>query len=110
MKPVLTSISVGFFIPTALTGERRRFAVNRKTAFSSDERSELERKLQLFLRDELGHDLCRFDAGFLLDFIDQHIGPAFYNRGVYDAQAILESQIEQIRDDVLGLEKPLPDR
>ncbi len=73
--------------------------------FSDEERSHLERELQTYLQAELDLEIGRFDAGFLLDFIGRKIAPAFYNRGVYDAQTLLETRLEQIREDILGLEK-----
>mgnify|MGYP001281390616 FL=1 len=75
--------------------------------FSETERIALEEKLQKYLSDELSLEIGRFDAGFLLDFITNQLGPAFYNRGVYDAQALLEQKIAEIRDDVLSLERPV---
>lgn len=74
-------------------------------AFTSDERNQIEIRLKAYLKQELDLDIGQFDAGFLLDFIMRDIGPAFYNRGLYDAQALLEKRLEAMREDILSLEK-----
>ena len=74
-------------------------------SFSDQERSHLERELQTYLETELDLEIGRFEAGFLLDFIGKTIAPAFYNRGLYDAQTLIGERLEQIREDLLGLEK-----
>ena len=39
-------------------------------------------------------------------FFAEEIGPYFYNRGLYDAQAILESRLENIAEAIYEIEKP----
>jgi uncharacterized protein (DUF2164 family) len=41
-----------------------------------------------------------------LDFFAEEIGPYFYNRGLYDAQAILQSRLENIGEAIYEIEKP----
>ncbi|MBK6741020.1 MAG: DUF2164 domain-containing protein [Haliea sp.] len=74
--------------------------------FTRDERDIICRKIQLYMREELEQELGQFDAGFLLDFFAEEIGPYFYNRGLYDAQAILESRLENIAEAIYEIEKP----
>jgi uncharacterized protein (DUF2164 family) len=74
--------------------------------FTREEREILCRKIQLYLREELGQEVGQFDAGFLLDFFAEEIGTFFYNRGLYDAQAILETRLENIAEAIYELEKP----
>ena len=74
--------------------------------FTREEREIMCRKIQLYLREELGQEVGQFDAGFLLDFFAEEIGTFFYNRGLYDAQAILESRLENIAEAIYELEKP----
>jgi len=74
--------------------------------FTSEERDIICRKIQLYLREELDLEVGQFDAGFLLDFFAEEIGPYFYNRGLYDAQAILESRLENIGEAIYEIEKP----
>ena len=63
-----------------------------------EEREILCRKIQLYMREELDQEVGQFDAGFLLDFFAEEIGTFFYNRGLYDAQAILETRLENIAE------------
>jgi len=74
--------------------------------FTSEERDIICRKIQLYLREELDLEVGQFVAGFLLDFFAEEIGPYFYNRGLYDAQAILESRLENIGEAIYEIEKP----
>lgn len=61
--------------------------------------------LQAYFRDELDQDLGRLPAEMLLDFLAREIGPVFYNRGLYDAQAVLADRIEAVNEAIYGLEK-----
>jgi uncharacterized protein (DUF2164 family) len=74
--------------------------------FTREEREVICRKIQLYLKEELDQEVGQFDAGFLLDFFAEEIGTYFYNRGLYDAQAILESRLENIGEAIYEIEKP----
>jgi uncharacterized protein (DUF2164 family) len=74
--------------------------------FTREERDIICRKIQRYLREELEQDVGQFEAGFLLDFFAGEIGPYFYNRGLYDAQAILEKRLENIAEAIYEIEKP----
>ncbi|MCK5789450.1 MAG: hypothetical protein CSH49_20540 [Alcanivorax sp.] len=73
--------------------------------FSKDEKEILAQKIQAYFRDELNSEIGQFDALFLLDFVSEEIGSYFYNRGLYDAQAILQKRVEDINESILELEK-----
>jgi len=75
-------------------------------SFTRDEREIICRKIQLYMREELDQEVGQFEAGFLLDFFAEEIGTFFYNRGLYDAQAILETRLENIAEAIYELEKP----
>ena len=75
--------------------------------FTREEREIICRKIQLYLREELEQEVGQFDAGFLLDFFAEEIGSYFYNRGLYDAQAILQSRLENIAEAIYDIEKPV---
>lgn len=64
------------------------------------------RKLQDYFETELDRELGSFEAGFLLDFLADNIGAAFYNQGLYDAVAALSKQFDTMSEGVLALEKP----
>lgn len=74
--------------------------------FSNEEKAILVRKLKLWFNEELQQELGRFDAEFLLDFIAEELGAFFYNRGLYDAQAILAKRMDDMTDAILMLERP----
>lgn len=74
--------------------------------FTREEREIICRKIQLYMREELEQEMGQFDASFLLDFFAEEIGAFFYNRGLYDAQAILETRLENIAEAIYELEKP----
>lgn len=74
--------------------------------FSKEEKESIVRKIQLYFNEELDQQIGSFDAQFLLDFFAEEIGAYFYNRGLYDAQAILETRIESLQEAIYELEKP----
>ena len=73
---------------------------------SKDEKENIIRKIQLYFSEELEQTIGQFDAEFLLDFFSEEVGAYYYNRGLFDAQAILESKLESIADAIYELEKP----
>ena len=73
--------------------------------FSNEEKEAIVAKLQRYFSDELDQEIGQFDAEFLLDFFAEEIGKLFYNRGLYDAQAILESRMDNIVEAISELEK-----
>ena len=73
--------------------------------FTKEEIEIITRKIQLYFNDELEHEIGQFDAQFLLDFISEEIGPYFYNRGLYDAQSILENRMDSITEAIYDIEK-----
>lgn len=74
--------------------------------FSREEKEVICRKIQLYFQEELDQEIGQFDAGFLLDFFAEEMGAYFYNRGLYDAQAILENQLANIGEAIYEIEKP----
>tara|TARA_B100000378_G_scaffold174520_1_gene140780 strand:+ start:892 stop:1146 length:255 start_codon:yes stop_codon:yes gene_type:complete len=74
--------------------------------FSGDEKKIIVGRIQTYFREELNQELGGFDAEFLLDFFAEEMGAYFYNRALYDAQAILERRLEDFGEAVFELEKP----
>lgn len=75
-------------------------------SFSTEEKAHIVRKIQLYFDQELKQQIGRFDAEFLLDFMAEEVGVYFYNRGLYDAQAILSKRLDDLTETILDLEKP----
>lgn len=73
--------------------------------FSKEEKEVIAAKVKLYFREELNQDIGNFDALFFLDFFAEEIGAFFYNRGLYDAQEILEKRLESISEAIFELEK-----
>ena len=74
--------------------------------FSKEEKEVLVGRIQLYFSEELEQKIGKFDAEFLLDFFSEEVGAYYYNRGLYDAQTILESKLESITDAIYEIEKP----
>jgi uncharacterized protein (DUF2164 family) len=73
--------------------------------FSREEKELIGRKIQLYFSDELDQEIGQFDAEFLLDFFAREIGPFFYNRGLYDARAVMETKLVDIGEALYEIEK-----
>lgn len=74
--------------------------------FSKEEKEIIVHKIKRYFSDELDQDLGQFDAEFLLDFFASEMGSYFYNRGLSDARAILESKLEHIDEALYEIEMP----
>lgn len=79
-----------------------------KIEFNPEEKRELVRRLQSYFELELDQELGQFETEFLLDFISETMGPFYYNQDIYDAQALLQEQLEQVGDAIFQLEKTPP--
>lgn len=73
--------------------------------FTPREKEAMTKKIQEYCREELEQDLSRFEAEFLLEFFKKEIGGFFYNRGLYDAQAIVAKRVEELSESIVALEK-----
>lgn len=73
--------------------------------FSNEEKEAIVSKIQVYFNDELDQEIGQFDAEFLLDFFTDKVGNLFYNRGLYDAQAILESRMDNLLEAIAELEQ-----
>ncbi|MEN5364092.1 DUF2164 domain-containing protein [Brevundimonas intermedia] len=78
--------------------------------FSKDERAAATGKLRDYFARELDQELGQLPAEMLLDFIGKEIGGAFYNRGVRDAQQLVQQKADDIVEALYGLERATPTR
>ena len=74
--------------------------------FNKQKRDALVYKLTRYLAKELDCEASPLQAGFLLDFISEQMGPYYYNQGVQDAQILFREKLE---DAVYEIEKPFVD-
>ncbi|SNY91520.1 Uncharacterized conserved protein, DUF2164 family [Cohaesibacter sp. ES.047] len=75
--------------------------------FTHDEKTHLSQMLQAYFGKELDQDLGRFEAEFLLDHLARTLGPVFYNKGLLDARALLDKQMDEFTDALYAMEMPL---
>ena len=73
--------------------------------FSNEEKALITQKLQRYVATELGFEMGSFDAEFLLDFMSKELGCYFYNRGLYDAQTVVNARFEEMAEAIVVLEK-----
>jgi len=74
--------------------------------FSREETKALVGEIQDYFREELDQDIGAIPAELLMQFFSERMGAYFYNRGLYDAQALVRKQIDTLSDDIFGLEQP----
>ena len=79
-------------------------------SFSKPEKDAIVQKIQRYFRKELDQEIGQFEAGFLFDFFGEEIGPHFYNKGIHDAQAILQKRVDAVIEAIDSLEKPVNGR
>ena len=73
--------------------------------FTREEKQQLSEKIRNYFAAELNQELGQFDAEFLLDFLCRELGPWFYNQGLYDAQAVMQSRIDGVMEAIYDIEK-----
>lgn len=74
--------------------------------FNDREKQLIVKKIQDYFVEKLDSEITYFDSEFLLEFFTREIGAYYYNRGLYDAQAILDEKLENIKDAIYEIEKP----
>ncbi len=75
--------------------------------FSPEEKERLIPKIKMYIKEELDQDIGNFDAEFLLDFFSEEIGVYFYNRGIRDSLDMLDNRMEELKESIYVLEKPI---
>jgi uncharacterized protein (DUF2164 family) len=73
--------------------------------FSPAEKTEIVGHIQHYFDTELDQEIGSLGAELLLDFFSKQIGSYYYNRGLYDAQALLVSKLDEITESIYTLEK-----
>ena len=74
---------------------------------SNQQKDNLIDKLQTYFDNELGQEIGRFDAEFLVDFIGKEFGAHYYNQGLIDARTIVAQQADSIAEAIYEIEKPI---
>lgn len=76
-----------------------------KIKFSKEEMGTIIRRIQDYFDEELESDIGQMQAEFLLNFFSEEIGAYHYNRGLYDAQALLLKKVDDFTDSIYALEQ-----
>ena len=76
-----------------------------KIEFSNQQKEVIVTKIQRYFEQELDQDIGQFDAEFLLDFFSDQVGAYYYNQGLQDAQAVIQSSLLNISEAIDEIEK-----
>lgn len=63
---------------------------------SSETKQALVDEIKHFFRTERDEEIGDLQAGFLLDFVLETVGPSVYNQAVRDAQAKLQTAVAEL--------------
>jgi uncharacterized protein (DUF2164 family) len=74
--------------------------------FSREETKAIVDDIRDYFRNELDQDIGSIPAEMLMMFFADKMGAYFYNRGVYDAQVLVRERMDNLSDDLFGLEQP----
>lgn len=73
---------------------------------SREQTDYLVSKIKDYFEQELGQDIGGFEAEFLIQFLAREVGPYFYNKGLTDAQQLLNEKMEDLGYLLQEMEKP----
>lgn len=74
--------------------------------FDREETKAIVGEIQDYFREELDQSIGAIPAEMLMAFFADRMGAYFYNRGLYDAQALVRKQIDNLSDEIFSLEQP----
>lgn len=74
--------------------------------FSREETRAMAGEIQEYFREELDQDIGLLPAEMLMRFFGEKMGAYYYNRGLYDAQALIGKRMDGLTDEVFALEQP----
>ena len=77
----------------------------KKITFEKPERAAIVAKIQDYFVKELDSEIGAILAELLLAFFAESIGPFYYNQGLMDAQAVFAKSLDDINDQIYGLEQ-----
>ncbi|MET0438827.1 MAG: DUF2164 domain-containing protein [Devosia sp.] len=74
--------------------------------FDRDETKAIVGEIQDYFRLELDQSIGAIPAEMLMQFFADKMGAYYYNRGLYDAQALIRKQVDSLSDEIFALEQP----
>lgn len=78
--------------------------------FDRDETKAIVGEIQDYFRQELDQGIGAIPAEMLMQFFAERMGAYYYNRGLHDAQALIRKKLDDVSDDIFGLEQPTKTR
>lgn len=78
--------------------------------FDRDETKAIVAEIQDYFREELDQSIGAMPAEMLMQFFGDRMGAYFYNRGLHDAQALIRKKLDDVSDEIFGLEQPTKTR
>jgi len=72
---------------------------------NAEERIEAANRIRDWLRDEEALELGRLPAEMLVEYLEQHVGRLYYNRGLRDAESLIRAKVEDTADALYGMER-----
>ena len=73
--------------------------------FDKEETKAIVGEIQDYFREELDQTIGAIPAEMLMAFFAEKMGAYFYNRGLYDAQALVRKKIDDVSDEIFSLEQ-----
>jgi len=73
--------------------------------YTPETKARLVAKIKTYFAQELDEEIGQFDAEFLLEFMGNLIGGAYYNQGLHDAAGIFEAQADRFREALFAMEE-----
>lgn len=70
--------------------------MSKKTMLDQQKRKEMVKHIQAFFRKERDEELGELAALMVLDFIEEELGPEFYNQGIEDAYKYINDRAEEM--------------
>ncbi|RYE11058.1 MAG: DUF2164 domain-containing protein [Hyphomicrobiales bacterium] len=77
----------------------------KKIKFEKQQRADIVGKIQRYFVQELDGQIGAIPAELLLDFFAENIGPHYYNQGLADAQVVFTRSLDNVNDEIYGLEQ-----
>ena len=77
----------------------------KKLKFEKEERAAIVAKIQRHFVGEMEQEIGTIPAEQLLNFFTETIGPFYYNQGLNDAQAVFARALDNVGDEIYGLEQ-----
>jgi uncharacterized protein (DUF2164 family) len=74
--------------------------------FDREETKAIVAEIQDYFREELDFSIGAIPAEMLMQFFGERMGAYFYNRGLHDAQALVRKKLDDVSDEIFGLEQP----